>query len=226
MASARQPLASDKVVAAVAEALDQALCRPQRCQGPVTVFEADPQHPPQISVEEYLSRWSHHSGAGAEAIVLALMYIQRSGVVLNALTVHRLLLAALVLAAKYRNDEFFTNTFYGVVGGVSVEEVNRLEVALLEKVDWTLGVTSSEFDTMCAKLLSKNKESPVLMQSSTPSDSEDEGISSVDSFESIQTTTVASASDFKVSPAIAPRGTFDCIRDASALIWRLCGVQR
>jgi len=223
MASARQPLNSDKVVAAVAEALDHALLRPQRCEGPVTVFEADPQHPPQISIEDYLSRWSHHSGAGAEAMVLALIYVQRSGIALNTLTVHRLLLAALVLAAKYRNDEFYTNTFYGVVGGVSVEEVNRLEVALLEKVDWTLGVSSSEYDDLCAKLLSNNK-AVLLMRPGSISDSEDEGISSVDSFDSVLPT-MLSASDLKVTPVVA-RGTFDCIRDASALIWRLCGVQR
>eukprot|EP00756_Hemistasia_phaeocysticola_P029636 Hpha_TRINITY_DN16243_c0_g4::TRINITY_DN16243_c0_g4_i1::g.14681::m.14681 len=222
----RNPLEGVDVVTAVAAALDHALLTPQQCRGPVTVFEADPEHPPQIALSNYLDRWAHHSGAGQEVLVVALAYVQRSGIALNSLTVHRLLLAALVLAAKYRNDEFYTNTYYGVVGGVSLEEVNRLEIALLEKIDWKLGLSSEEFDGLCDKLLGKS--SMLELQPGSASDSED-GISSVedDSLDSSRhSQSSRSSNQCLVSPAAAaPRGKFACIRETSALIWKLCSYQ-
>jgi len=198
-----QPLARANVVAAVAEALDQALLCPQ--YEAITVFEADVKHPPQISIVDYLTRWSWYSGADNEVMILALIYVQRSGVALNSLTVHRLLLAALVLATKCNNDYFYSNTFYAVVGGVAIEEVNRIETALLEAVDWRLTVPKDEYEAVCDKLFRKDKQSPVLF-SRRASLTDSEGISSEDSMDS--------TCDLK------QRGKFDCIREVSVIIWR------
>jgi hypothetical protein len=57
----------------------------------------------------------------------------------------RLLLAALTCAAKFYDDVYYSNAYYAKVGGVSTQELNQLEAAFLEIVDWRLFVTPEEY---------------------------------------------------------------------------------
>lgn len=64
--------------------------------------------------------------------VYALILIDRvleyqPGFVLHTQNVHRILLAANVVAAKYLDDFFYKNSFYANVGGVPLRLLNELE---------------------------------------------------------------------------------------------------
>lgn len=46
-------------------------------------------------------------------------------------TVHRMLLTCLMLTAKFYDDVHTTNAFYARMGGVTLQELNELEVSVL-----------------------------------------------------------------------------------------------
>lgn len=63
----------------------------------------------------------------------------------NHLTIHRLLLTCLLLAAKVLDDGGYYNKTYAFLGGISLSEMNKLEIALLSKLNYTTHVTRELF---------------------------------------------------------------------------------
>lgn len=57
----------------------------------------------------------------------------------------RLLLTAVVVAAKYNDDEFFKNDYYRKVGGITLEEFNLLENTFINLLDYRLFIREKEF---------------------------------------------------------------------------------
>ena len=53
---------------------------------------------------------------------------------------YRLILTAVLLTSKFYNDVFYGNHFVSYVGGVTLEEMNLLEVDFLNFLDWKLWV--------------------------------------------------------------------------------------
>ncbi len=85
------------------------------------------------SVGDYLQRIHTYSKASDSSFVLALIYMDRlllskPGLEANSLTVHRLFLGAILCAVKYHDDYHPTNKHYASVGGISVAELNGLEL--------------------------------------------------------------------------------------------------
>ena len=84
-----------------------------------------------------------------ECLVLALIYIDRfiqsSNIQVNSLTIHRILLTSVVLAAKTYDDNFYTNTHYARVGGIPVEELNCLEIEFLFSIGFSLYVSCEDY---------------------------------------------------------------------------------
>ena len=107
---------------------------------------------PSISLKDYLLRVNRYFHCSPACFVLALVYIDRaiklhdpSYFQVDPLCVHRLILAAVVVAAKFFDDSYYSNGFYAKVGGIRVAELNALEVAFLDLLDWRLHVSVSEF---------------------------------------------------------------------------------
>eukprot|EP01063_Lacrimia_lanifica_P023138 TRINITY_DN3062_c0_g3_i1.p2 TRINITY_DN3062_c0_g3~~TRINITY_DN3062_c0_g3_i1.p2 ORF type:complete len:108 (+),score=31.83 TRINITY_DN3062_c0_g3_i1:379-702(+) len=70
---------------------------------------------------------------------------QKTGLLLTSLNVHRVVLVALAVAAKVRDDVYYSNKYYASVGGVSTRELNRLETALLTDCDWEVFVGEPQY---------------------------------------------------------------------------------
>jgi hypothetical protein len=107
---------------------------------------------PSISLKDYLLRMNRYFQCSPSCFVLALVYIDRAlkqrpaQFLVDSLSVHRVVLSALVVAAKFFDDCYYSNAFYAKVGGVKVSELNALEVAFLaELLHWNLHVTASDF---------------------------------------------------------------------------------
>ena len=60
---------------------------------------------------------------------------------------------SLVSAAKFYDDHYYDNLYYSKVGGISLQELNRLEVDLLFMIDFMLTVPSSVFATYRSELM-------------------------------------------------------------------------
>jgi len=75
-------------------------------------------------------------------LILILIYIDRicdyNSLVISRYNVHRLLLAAKIVSIKVKEDDFFPNSFYSKLGGVTVEEFNSLENEFLKLIRYKL----------------------------------------------------------------------------------------
>jgi len=106
---------------------------------------------PAIGVLLYSKRLQQFMSCSPACFVVALLYIDRvieraSHIVINSLTIHRLLLTSLVCACKYWDDAFYMNSFYAKVGGVTTAELNKLELDFLFALDFDLHVKAHDFD--------------------------------------------------------------------------------
>lgn len=107
----------------------------------------------------FILRIYRYFNCSAECYLLSLIYIDRiihlNSFIINGYSVHRIILTSfvfcsammpsLMLAAKYFDDVYFTNTFYAEVGGITVNEINYLEVEFLCRIHFNLFVSSQDF---------------------------------------------------------------------------------
>jgi hypothetical protein len=110
--------------------------------------------------------------------VLALIYIdrliQQSNFLLTELNVHRVVITAVLLAAKFFDDAYYNNAYYAKVGGVLVSEMNGLEVDFLFRINFSLHVASDVFGKYRSELMVhssimvNNNNSRMTMQQQQP----------------------------------------------------------
>jgi len=98
-----------------------------------------------FSLEYYVIRLLGHMRCSPSAFVVALVYLDRMAKVEEKLVpcqynVHRLFLTAVVLAAKFYEDEVQQNNYYARIGGISIQEMNRLELHMLMTLKFDLSV--------------------------------------------------------------------------------------
>ena len=90
-----------------------------------------------------------YSKCSTECLILSLIYVDRfiqsSNIIVDSLTIHRILLVSVVLAAKTFDDNFYTNRHYAKVGGIPVEELNCLEIEFLFNINFSLYVSCEDY---------------------------------------------------------------------------------
>ncbi|KAK9365689.1 cyclin-domain-containing protein [Lipomyces kononenkoae] len=97
--------------------------------------------PPLISHADYLRRLTRFCSLEKSTLLSMVFYIDLlcgayASFTINSLTVHRFLITAAAVASKGLCDSFCTNAHYARVGGVSLTELNLLEVEFLVRVGW------------------------------------------------------------------------------------------
>jgi len=130
-----------------------------------TVFDAVA--PPAIGLREYLERVLRFARCSEECLILAMVYVDRAArrmpqLAPTAVNVHRLVLAATTLAAKFSDDIFYSNAFYARVGGVPLREMNALEIEMLAALDFRLLVAPDDALAMQYALVHAALASPSL----------------------------------------------------------------
>ncbi|KAL7476679.1 hypothetical protein ACHAW6_002525 [Cyclotella cf. meneghiniana] len=149
-------LAVVKVLAVVLERLVGANSHvAEEDKGQVTKFHA--LRAPVIGIGPYLERIHKYASCSKECFILALIYIdrliQRNNFLLTELNVHRVVITAILLAAKFFDDAYYNNAYYAKVGGVLVSELNSLEVEFLFRINFSLRVAPDVFEKYNAELL-------------------------------------------------------------------------
>eukprot|EP00182_Erythrolobus_australicus_P004573 CAMPEP_0185831792 /NCGR_PEP_ID=MMETSP1353-20130828/1709_1 /TAXON_ID=1077150 /ORGANISM="Erythrolobus australicus, Strain CCMP3124" /LENGTH=255 /DNA_ID=CAMNT_0028529901 /DNA_START=667 /DNA_END=1434 /DNA_ORIENTATION=- len=130
--------------------LSQALASPgdDKVSQQLTCFDASAL--PAISVKDYFNRIAKYAFCSPTCLLLALIYLERGFAYQRALqlrpsNVHRLLITAVMLAAKFFDDEYYNNSYYARVGGIPLDEINLLETEFLMAISFELFVSEEEF---------------------------------------------------------------------------------
>ncbi|GAV63168.1 Cyclin domain-containing protein [Cephalotus follicularis] len=121
----------------------------------VTIFHGS--RPPTLTIQQYLERIIKYANCSPSCLVVAYVYIQkflqRTDASLTHLNVHRLLITSIMVAAKViDNNECHNNAYFAKIGGLSTEEMNKLEIKLLFSLDFRLHVTVEVFKKHCWQL--------------------------------------------------------------------------
>ena len=86
---------------------------------------------PQISIKDYLERLYKHTKINCSTIILILIYIDRICNIqkfkLTYFNIHKLILASMIIANKFNEDEQYTTKFYSKLGGLPIAEIAFLE---------------------------------------------------------------------------------------------------
>ncbi|KAI9190719.1 cyclin-domain-containing protein [Polychytrium aggregatum] len=98
---------------------------------------------PSISVLDYLQRIVRYASIEKSVLLLLLIYIDRiceihPSFTISSLTSHRFLISAITAGSKALSDIYCTNTHFARVGGVSVQELNLLELEFCQMINWRL----------------------------------------------------------------------------------------
>jgi hypothetical protein len=113
-----------------------------------------------------------YASCSNECFILALIYIDRliqsNNFLLTELNAHRVVITAVLLAAKFFDDAYYNNAYYAKVGGVLVSEMNGLEVDFLFRINFTLHVTPEVFAKYRGELVAQSQTVAALVQPPVP----------------------------------------------------------
>ncbi|KAJ8438509.1 hypothetical protein Cgig2_008996 [Carnegiea gigantea] len=113
--------------------------------------------PPTISIQSYLERIFKYANCSPSCFVVAYVYLDRFSqrqplLPINSYNVHRLLITSVMVAAKFMDDLYYNNAYYAKIGGISIAEMNFLEVDFLFGLGFHLNVTPNTFHSYCSSL--------------------------------------------------------------------------
>ena len=105
------------------------------------------------------SRMRKYSQASACNFLGGWIYLHRlkgkvSGLCINTYNFQRLITVATMLAAKFFDDDFYCNKVWAKIGGLTTKELNKLELEMLDLLEWKMLVKDEEYEA-CRDLLCK-----------------------------------------------------------------------
>lgn len=105
---------------------------------------------PSISIKQFFERIVKYTKLENSTLVLILIYIDRLCDIqkfrLNFYNIHKIIVAAMIIAIKYNEDDYFDSIFYSKVGGVSRKELDKLEYQMLALINFELYVSEAVFN--------------------------------------------------------------------------------
>ncbi|KAJ1280219.1 hypothetical protein BS78_04G214800 [Paspalum vaginatum] len=144
----------------VADRSDAAAAAERSALAPASAFRATTK--PGISVRAYMARIARFAGCSPACYVVAYVYLdrllrrsRRLALVVDSYSVHRLVITAVLTAVKFMDDICYNNAYFAKVGGISLVEMNYLEVDFLFGVGFDLNVAPETFADYCAVLQSE-----------------------------------------------------------------------
>lgn len=112
---------------------------------------------PKMSVVDYIHRAHRYLNCSETCFVLALVYMDRvqraSNISIDSLSAHRLFTTSLLLAIKFLEDTVCSVKTNAKVGGLSVEELIKLELCMYQILGQNL-YTPTELFEQCQAVLS------------------------------------------------------------------------
>lgn len=113
---------------------------------------------PTISILEYLQRLRRYGNFHDSCFILGLIYldqyVSKLSIVLSKLSIHRLIITCVMLAIKFYDDNFYKNSFYAKLGGITLQEMNRMEIEMLKNINFNLNISKDVFQQYFHKIQS------------------------------------------------------------------------
>ena len=115
----------------------------------LTVF--DSHEIPNITMQNYLTRIMTYARTSSRSLIMSLSYIdiivneRANNMTVTRHNVHRLMLVSLMIASKFYNDIYYDNKTWSRIGGVSLEEINRLEHNFLRLMEYRVHIHVDRF---------------------------------------------------------------------------------
>ncbi len=104
---------------------------------------------PNITLYGYIERILKYSKIQESTIVLSLIYIdticEKNNLLLTNYNIHRIVFTSILVAIKYNEDEYYSNSYYAKVAGLSIDEINNLEYVFLNLLDYRLFVHNENY---------------------------------------------------------------------------------
>eukprot|EP00756_Hemistasia_phaeocysticola_P014178 Hpha_TRINITY_DN15327_c5_g1::TRINITY_DN15327_c5_g1_i1::g.91079::m.91079 len=116
---------------------------------------------PDINLEDYLWRIVDYCYISPTSLVLACVLLDKlimeHNLILSQLNIYKMLFTAVRVASKVHELRSLSNKNFAVVGGVTAQQLNALEVSFVNLFQWSLWVDHEEFAKYCARLCPSGK---------------------------------------------------------------------
>ena len=147
----------DPMVDLLGGLLDKTIERNDRLRRKSELVEFEAVKPCPLTASAYLKRIMKYGGCSPCCVVVGLVYLQRlkqrhPTVCLTSGNMQRLLLVSVMVAAKFLDDLYYSNKHWSQIGGLNLEEVNKLELKLLFLLGFSLSVSRDEYQEYLLKL--------------------------------------------------------------------------
>ena len=106
--------------------------------------------PPKISITKYLLTLQKKSKEPKSCFITAFILLDRllslqKNITITPNNVHKLCLCSVLIASKFHSDIHLNNSQWAAIGGISVDELNMLELEYLFMLGFSLIVTKEEY---------------------------------------------------------------------------------
>jgi len=134
----------------VQELQNKTIERNDRLRRKSELVEFEAVKPCPLTASAYLKRIMKYGGCSPCCMVVGLVYLQRlkqrnPTVCLTSANMQRLLLVSVMVAAKFLDDLYYSNKHWSQIGGLNLQEVNKLELKILFQLGFSLTVSREEY---------------------------------------------------------------------------------
>ena len=117
---------------------------------------------PTMTIKDFLLRISKYTKINESTLIIILIYIDRickiNNFQLNFKNIYKLIISSMIIAIKYNEDYFYSTEVYAKLGGVTVQELNFLEIQFLSLIKFSLFVEKNLYDKYYDNLISFNED--------------------------------------------------------------------
>ena len=106
---------------------------------------------PQLSIINYIKEIfksgiiEKHNQDGIILYTINLLkYLTKKGIYLNSYNCHRLIMTLLMLSSKIHEEYHYSNSYWAIVSGTNIKDINTMEIALLQLLDYNLNINISK----------------------------------------------------------------------------------
>ena len=112
---------------------------------------------PALSLEKYLIRIIKYTEVENNTLIVAHLYIikliKKENFILSINNIYRLLLGSVVLAKKVLEDLKYNNSYYCEIGGISLQEFNKIEFSLFVRLNYEVNPKIEEIENVYKNII-------------------------------------------------------------------------
>ena len=112
---------------------------------------------PALSLEKYLIRVIKYTEVENNTLIAAYLYIikliKKENFILSINNIYRLLLGSVVLAKKVLEDLKYNNSYYCEIGGISLQEFNKIEFSLFVRLNYEVNPKIEEIENVYKNII-------------------------------------------------------------------------